>query len=863
MAIIRRYGDPFDEEKQNVLTPDDKPSEKQPDVSEIEGDDRKSSTRDAKHGSSSNENISQRAQDYDERAANLWSVYVQEAESHDRALIETWKDDMEGIIIFAGLYSASLTAFLVESYQNLQPDPAQETIFLLNQSVSLLAQISQQLGPNGSQISRALPQSIPAFSPQPSDVRVNVFWFMSLVFSLGAALAATIVQQWVRDYMHVFQRYNNSLKRARVRQFLYEGAVGWNMSIVVDGIPALIHISLFLFFIGLSDFLFSLNHIVAIMTTLVISFFGVAYIWSMVSPVLYAQSPYQTPLTGIFWWFVQTFRARQHSDNSTSGERRLVSTNMTDGRVELAMDESDDRQSRDARAILWVIDNLTEDSELEPFVVGIPGSLSSPWGKKVWENVAKYQPFVADSSEPSANHSSSETGTHHDAVNDLSDRITRLMKTCTEPGILSEQARRKRARACVDAALSLVLSMDGVSGEWRWFIDSDTMSQALVYLGVVEKIKQWPSLPPSDFDSAFAARWMCMAILATRKSIQQASVRDAAGDVIATLSYARAEDSSSDDSAIQTAGVLDKRVKKAWTAAQNIHERLVVETDTDKMDEVAHKILVECKDDITDLEYMWNVLGWADELDTSIMNLVHVVMEASGGVLVHLPGAAIEWPAEKRRLPEKIKIKEPKWLIPQLLPPQFLTERLWLCAWNLRNLASTGTEWLEAFSDFSAQELQLRELQKLMGDTEGWFKIQLWRIQDIRDGGLVYMLELFVTAIRTTRQLSPESRPLYIATLQSITANWKSHRNSLGTQKCLVALLRDVLPTAHTSGPGYAIPAFVVDAILELVGNIIPGSQRSLVNEALSLVDEYFTRTPQSTVARSVKDKLESPGRPG
>jgi hypothetical protein len=40
------------------------------------------------------------AEEYDERAAKFWSVYVEEAESHDKALVETWKDDMEGIIIF-------------------------------------------------------------------------------------------------------------------------------------------------------------------------------------------------------------------------------------------------------------------------------------------------------------------------------------------------------------------------------------------------------------------------------------------------------------------------------------------------------------------------------------------------------------------------------------------------------------------------------------------------------------------------------------------------------------------------------------------------------------------------------------------
>ena len=48
------------------------------------------------------------AEEYDERAAKLWSVYVEEAESHDKALVETWKDDMEGIIIFVCLPISSL-----------------------------------------------------------------------------------------------------------------------------------------------------------------------------------------------------------------------------------------------------------------------------------------------------------------------------------------------------------------------------------------------------------------------------------------------------------------------------------------------------------------------------------------------------------------------------------------------------------------------------------------------------------------------------------------------------------------------------------------------------------------------------------
>ncbi|KAH9057386.1 hypothetical protein EDB87DRAFT_1565324, partial [Lactarius vividus] len=241
--------------------------------------------------------------EYDERATKLWSVYVEEAESHDKALIGTWKDDMEGIIIFAGLYSASLTAFLQQSFPNLSPNYAQQSAYYSQQSVVLLAQISAQLSVSGSPppTTISLPTPFPDFRVAPSDVRVNVFWFMSLVFSLTAALAATIVQQWVRDYMHVFQRYNHPLKRARMRQFLYEGAEKWYMPVVVDAVPALIHISLFLFFIGLADYLFSINTATATTTTIMIAICATLYFWCIIAPVYDAQSPYQSPLSGIFW----------------------------------------------------------------------------------------------------------------------------------------------------------------------------------------------------------------------------------------------------------------------------------------------------------------------------------------------------------------------------------------------------------------------------------------------------------------------------------------------------------------------------------------------------------------------------------
>ena len=39
-------------------------------------------------------------EDFDDSANGLWSLYGKEAESHDKARIETLKDDMDGVLIF-------------------------------------------------------------------------------------------------------------------------------------------------------------------------------------------------------------------------------------------------------------------------------------------------------------------------------------------------------------------------------------------------------------------------------------------------------------------------------------------------------------------------------------------------------------------------------------------------------------------------------------------------------------------------------------------------------------------------------------------------------------------------------------------
>ncbi|KAJ7159529.1 hypothetical protein C8R46DRAFT_838908, partial [Mycena filopes] len=186
--------------------------------------------------------------------AKLWAVYVSEANKYDKSLVESWRSDMEGMLIFvgpAGLFSASLTAFLIESYKTLVPDSGDTTVLLL-------AQISQQLAAtaNGTAFNFAAPAP---FTPLTSSLVCNVLWFISLGLSLTCALVATLLEQWARDFLHKTEIRSAPVIRARVFSYLYYGLKKFGMHTVVEIIPLLLHASLLFFFAGLVAFLLPIN----------------------------------------------------------------------------------------------------------------------------------------------------------------------------------------------------------------------------------------------------------------------------------------------------------------------------------------------------------------------------------------------------------------------------------------------------------------------------------------------------------------------------------------------------------------------------------------------------------------------------
>ncbi|KAJ7853462.1 hypothetical protein B0H13DRAFT_2580495, partial [Mycena leptocephala] len=222
-------------------------------------------------------------------AAKLWAVYISEAEKYDKRLVESWKSDMQGMLIFAGLFSASLTAFLIESYKTLNRNSGDDT-------VRLLAQISLQLSASANGTTLAIPSELP-FAPTATALICNILWFTSLGFSLASALIATLLEQWARDFIHRTEMRPSPVIRARVFSFLYYGLKRFKMHSVVEIIPLLLHASLLLFFAGLVAFLIPVHIAAMAIPAILLVLLTAVYSLLTILPSIYPDCPYRTPLS--------------------------------------------------------------------------------------------------------------------------------------------------------------------------------------------------------------------------------------------------------------------------------------------------------------------------------------------------------------------------------------------------------------------------------------------------------------------------------------------------------------------------------------------------------------------------------------
>ncbi|OCH85720.1 hypothetical protein OBBRIDRAFT_288426 [Obba rivulosa] len=265
---------------------------------------------DGSHSAHGNE-TRPRSQSYSSLEAN-WPACATFIEQHDEQMIKNWKEDIDTMLVFAGLFSAVVTAFATQSYAMLQQSPQMSPIPISGQS------LNQSIVQSNSSIDRVLissPSAIqPSFRPSPSAIRINILWFYSLVFSLISSLLAIVAKQWLREYMSEVS--STPRETIRIRQHRYNGLTTWHVSKLVAFPPILLQSALVLFLFGLIDFLWILHPLVAALVSIPVATAVLFYLATSVAPAFSAACPYRSPQSWALLLLVQNLQLTYNAAES-------------------------------------------------------------------------------------------------------------------------------------------------------------------------------------------------------------------------------------------------------------------------------------------------------------------------------------------------------------------------------------------------------------------------------------------------------------------------------------------------------------------------------------------------------------------
>ncbi|QRW09863.1 transmembrane protein [Ceratobasidium sp. AG-Ba] len=327
------------------------------------------------------------------KAARFWRVYVQESDLSDEELSRGWNEYVNSFttiapiieyifLAVAGCWTSYfflcvlLTALIHQSYnechrrlcslpfarqslQYLTPDEAEKTNdMLLIISRSLLANANHSISlPTEAMLQPA------EFSPPKHAIVTNTLWFLSLMISLSVTLISILAKEWCHVYMA--GRTGPMHEQARRRQQRFDGLNKWRMKGLIAFLPTFMHISLFLFVIGLSIHLWAIYNSIA---KPVIAFTAVMislYLALTITPFISEFCPYTTAFSRLL------------TDLWLKGRDKINHTN----------DIPSDNIPMDivtSRALSWVISHCENEKSVDVALQAIAGANHSLPCEPLW-----------------------------------------------------------------------------------------------------------------------------------------------------------------------------------------------------------------------------------------------------------------------------------------------------------------------------------------------------------------------------------------------------------------------------------------------------------------------------------------------
>jgi hypothetical protein len=249
----------------------------------------------------------------------------------------------------------------------------------------------------------------------------------------------------------------------------------------------------------------------------------------------------------------------------------------------------------------------------------------------------------------------------------------------------------------------------------------------------------------------------------------------------------------------------------------------VLNVDDNSTEEQVKDILHNHKHHISNFEDI-NVEDCDFEtVDLYISDVQRYIDDMTYGILGQLPGVkSDDCNAESLHFSKFVELLRHRHQFQFVFPLQNL-KRIRTVAHTLRNI-------LEGHWDVDAFQETLNDLRAviiLMWEERQEITLdrQLWRLQDLSDGGgLGFTVELFFLTLKQLSLAYPSNEShsaLYIGTFRAITSDWSKYGHSLGTQKLLLDMvMSDSLPGIVSN---FSHPTYILEEFLVILGKILEG----------------------------------------
>ncbi|KAG8915729.1 hypothetical protein FRC00_000825 [Tulasnella sp. 408] len=236
--------------------------------------------------------------EFGQDGGKFYRCYDALADEIDEDMVKGLKEQLDGMLIFAGLFAGVNSAFLALTLPLLSADPSDDISALLAQNNAILIQMA-----TGSNDSIPANSRLPSteFSPSRDIFAVNALFSLSLAFAIISSFLAVLGRQWLVYYRKKSGGGPDRQRWEQLKRFL--GAERWQLEPILDDVlPSLLQIGLIIFCASLILYLRHLSPAISLIVGIPM-YVGLAiFVGSALCTVWDKFCPFQSPLSHVIIW---------------------------------------------------------------------------------------------------------------------------------------------------------------------------------------------------------------------------------------------------------------------------------------------------------------------------------------------------------------------------------------------------------------------------------------------------------------------------------------------------------------------------------------------------------------------------------